>query len=182
MDMTEIDKESQELHLQGLSQERLAHLVKSAARAFIRALEMRLAESTPASYGHWTILRILWQHDGLSQRELSERAGVTESTTLAAVKALETLEYIKRTHLPGNNKRVHIFLTKQGKAMKRKLVPMAEEVNEISVQGLTSEEVATARKVLLAITQNLAHDEKANKATGRRVRSTQEVGRNLASL
>ncbi|MGH6625401.1 MAG: MarR family winged helix-turn-helix transcriptional regulator [Burkholderiaceae bacterium] len=143
---------------------------------------MRLAEHTPASYGHWTILRVLWRHDGLSQRELSERAGVTESTTLTAVKTLEALGYIERTHLPGNNKKVHVFLTKSGKALKRKLVPLAEEVNEISVQDVTAQEVAITRKVLLAIAQNLARDEESAAGTGRRVRSTREVGRRLAEM
>ena len=182
MEMEKIDEQPQSLYLQELPQERFAHLVKCAARSFVRALEMRLAESTPASYGHWTILRVLWQHDGLSQRELSERAGVAESTTVAAVKALEALGYIERAHLPGNNKRVHVFLSKLGKTMRRKLVPMAEEVNAIGVQGLSAEEVAIARKVLLTITRNLALDEQSSKGMGRRVRSTQEVGRHLASL
>ncbi|NUO85261.1 MAG: MarR family transcriptional regulator, partial [Cupriavidus sp.] len=36
-------------------EERLAHLVKDAARAYIRALQLRLAEHS-VSYGHWTIL------------------------------------------------------------------------------------------------------------------------------
>lgn len=180
--MTTTEMDSQDQSQDELAQERLAHLVKNAARAFIRALEMRLTEHTLASYGHWTILRILWRDDGLSQRELSQRAGVTESTTLTAVKALETLGYIERTHLLGNNKKVHVFLTKSGKSLKRKLVPLAEDVNEISVQGVTAEEVATTRKVLLAITRNLARDEKSAVGTGRRMRSTREVGRRLAGM
>jgi DNA-binding MarR family transcriptional regulator len=180
--MTTPKRDSQDQSPDDLAQERLAHLVKAAARAFIRALEMRLAEHTPASYGHWTMLRILWSHDGLSQRELSEWAGVTESTTQTAVKALEALGYVERIHLPGNNKKVHVFLTRTGKALKRKLVPLAEEVNEISVQDVTAEEVAITRKVLLAVARNLARDEEAAAGTGRRVRSTREVGRGLADV
>src|ERR1700704_4494049 len=40
--------------------DRLAHLVKHAARGLARALHMRLAEHR-VSYGHWTFLRILWE-------------------------------------------------------------------------------------------------------------------------
>ena len=164
-----------------IANERLAHMVKDAARAYIRALQMRLAEHT-VSYGHWTILRILWDHDGLSQRELSDLAGVTEPTTFAAVKALEALGYIERTHLPGNKKNVHVFLTKTGRALKRKLVPLAEEVNETSVEGVSAEDVAIARKVLIAINRNLAKDEEEAQGTARRVPSTRELGRLLADL
>ncbi|MGO4329924.1 MarR family winged helix-turn-helix transcriptional regulator [Cupriavidus sp. 2TAF22] len=164
-----------------LASERLAHLVKDGARAFIRALQMRLAEHQ-VSYGHWVILRILWTNDGLSQRELSDLAGVTEPTTFTAVKALEALGYVERTHLPGNKKNIHVFLTRSGKALERKLVPLAEEVNDIAIQGVSAAEVAAARKVLMAVIRNLAQDETEAEGTGRRVPSTQELGRLLASL
>ena len=161
--------------------ERLAHLVKDAARAYIRALQLRLAEHS-VSYGHWTILRILWRHDGLSQRELSERAGVTEPTTFSAVKALEALGYVERMHLPGNRKKVHVFLSKAGRALRRKLEPLAEEVNALSVEGVTEEDVMTTRRVLISIAEKLVADEAALAESGRRVPSTQEVGRLLADL
>ncbi|SOY60050.1 Putative transcriptional Regulator, MarR family [Cupriavidus taiwanensis] len=162
-------------------EERLAHLVKDAARAYIRALQMRLAEHS-VSYGHWTILRILWRHDGLSQRELSERAGVTEPTTFAAVKALEALGYVERTHLPGNKKKVHVFLSKTGRALRRKLEPLATEVNALSVEGVSEQDVATTRRVLITIAKRLVADEIASAENGRRVPSTQEVGRLLSDL
>ncbi|MGA7528835.1 MAG: hypothetical protein WBW11_16650, partial [Pseudolabrys sp.] len=64
--------------------DRLAHLVKDATRALVRALQMRLAEHA-VSFGHWTFLRILWDCDGLTQRKLSEQAGVMEPTTFSAL-------------------------------------------------------------------------------------------------
>src|ERR1700716_4769526 len=73
--------------------DRLAHLVKDATRAFVRALQARLAEHD-VSFGHWTFLRILWEHDGLTQRELSEQAGVMEPTTFSAIRSMEELGYI----------------------------------------------------------------------------------------
>src|SRR5213080_4346415 len=75
--------------------DRLAHLVKDATRALVRALQMRLAQHG-VSFGHWTFLRILWEHDGLTQRELSGEAGVMEPTTFSALKAMEKLGYIRR--------------------------------------------------------------------------------------
>lgn len=159
--------------------DRLAHLVKDATRALVRALQMRLTEHA-VSFGHWTFLRILWETDGLTQKELSEQAGVMEPTTFAAVKAMETLGYIERKQLPGNKKKVHIYLTDEGRALKGKLVPLAEEVNEISVRGISPADIATTRNVLLAIITNLAEDEN-NAANGsRRMLSTRELSKLLS--
>src|SRR5882757_774313 len=125
--------------------DRLAHLVKDAARAMVRALQMRLAEHS-VTFGHWTFLRILWETDGLTQKELSVQAGVMEPTTFAAVKAMEALGYVQRQQTPDNKKNMHVFLTVEGRALKEKLVPLAEEVNEVSVVGLSEHDIKTARK------------------------------------
>jgi DNA-binding MarR family transcriptional regulator len=159
--------------------DRLAHLVKDATRSLVRALQMRLAEHE-VSFGHWTFLRILWETDGLTQRELSTQAGVMEPTTFAAVKAMETLGYVERQQMPDNKKNVHVFLTPAGRALKKKLVPLAEEVNEISVAGMSERDILTARKVLLAVIENLAEDESGSTNPLRRVPSTREIGRLIA--
>lgn len=138
--------------------DRLAHLVRDAGRAYTRALQIRLAQHD-VPFGHWTFLRILWESDGLTQRELSERAGVMEPTTFAAMKTMESLGYIERRQLPGNKKNMYVHLTPAGRALKKKLIPLAEETNHVSTQGISAADVQTTRRVLLAILQNLAQDE-----------------------
>lgn len=144
--------------LDAVPDDRLAHLVRDAGRAFGRALQLRLNEHR-VSFGHWTFLRILWEQDGLTQKQLSDEAGVMEPTTFAAVTAMEKLGYVRRQQRPGNRKNVHVMLTPRGRALKRKLVPLAEDVNRIGIAGVGEKQVAAARKVLLAIILNLAKDE-----------------------
>ena len=157
--------------------DRLAHLVKDATRALVRALQMRLAEHG-VSFGHWTFLRILWETDGLTQRKLSEEAGVMEPTTFSALKAMEKLGYVTRRQMPGNRKNVYVFLTREGqRAERRKLVPLAEEVNNVAIRGVKPSDVATTRRALLAIIENLARDELESASERRRVPSTRELAR-----
>ena len=138
--------------------DRMAHLVKDATRGFIKALQRRLAvHGVP--FGHWTFLRILWEHDGLTQRELSAEAGVMEPTTLTAVRAMEQAGYVTRVRKAGNRRSVYVYLTPAGRRLKRKLVPLAEDVNAIAVRGASSADIAATRRLLLAIIENLARDE-----------------------
>jgi MarR family transcriptional regulator, organic hydroperoxide resistance regulator len=113
--------------------DRLAHLVKDAFRAFDRSLQARLAEHG-VPLGHWRFLRALWETDGLTQRELSREAGVMEPTTFAA-------------------------LTAKGRALERKLVPLAKEINRLAVAGVPARDVAATRRTLLVVLANLARDE-----------------------
>ena len=138
--------------------DRLAHLIRDVARAQMRALQVRLA-SHGVSFGHWTFLRILWIRDGLTQKELSELAGVMEPTTFSAVKAMEAMGFIERRQMNGNRKNMHVFLTASGRRLKNVLVPMAEQVNDISVRGLSEQAVADLRATLLTMIENLAAEE-----------------------
>ena len=137
--------------------DRFAHLVKDATRSFQRSLQMRLADHE-VPFGHWTFLRVLWEHDGLTQKQLSDEVGVMEPTTFTAVRAMEKRGWIERRQVADNRKNMYVFLTDSGRALKAKLVPLAEEVNRVGVNGLLAEDVAVARRVLLAIITQLAQD------------------------
>src|SRR5215510_7835972 len=100
-----------------LPHDRFAHLVKLAARGLARALQMRLTEHA-VSYGHWTFLRVLWESEGLTQRQLSDQAGVMEPTTFSALNAMEKLGYVTRRPNPKSRKEIHVFLTPRGRALK----------------------------------------------------------------
>lgn len=156
--------------------DRLAHLVRDAARGLTRALQLRLARHG-VSFGHWSFLRILWEEDGLSQRELGVRAGLTEPTTHSAVLAMETLGYVTRRQGKANRRRQHIWLTDEGRRLRDVLVPLAEEVNGLAVAGVPAAQVETARRVLLTMVQQLADDEALALDAGERVPSTRELGR-----
>lgn len=138
--------------------DRMAHLVKDATRAFLRALQVRLARHDVA-LGHWTFLRILWERDGLTKRELSNEAGVADPTTLIALRGMEQLGYVRLEQRPDNRKNVYVFLTAEGRKLRRKLVPVAEEVNAVALAGVPEADVATARRALLSMIDNLAQDE-----------------------
>jgi len=158
--------------------DRLAHLVKHAARSFARALQMRLAVHS-VSYGHWSFLRILWESEGLTQRQLSGQAGVMEPTTFSALNAMERLGYVVRKPSPTSRKEVHVYLTRKGRALKNKLVPLAEEVNEVALRDVESADIAATRRTLLAFIENLAADEMASLTARRRIPSTRELSRRL---
>jgi MarR family transcriptional regulator, organic hydroperoxide resistance regulator len=158
--------------------DRLAHLVKHAARGLARALQMRLTEHS-VSYGHWTFLRILWETEGLTQRQLSGEAGVMEPTTFSALNAMEKLGYVVRRPSPKSRKEVHVYLTLKGRALKTKLVPLAEEVNAVALRDVDPRDIAATRRTLLALIANLAADETESLRLRRRIPSTRELSRLL---
>ena len=150
--------------------DRMAHLVKDASRAFLRSLQTRLA-AHGVSLGHWVFLRILWQCDVaragptksalLTKRELSIEAGVMESTTFVALRAMAALGHVVLEQAPDNRKNVYVRLTPQGRALEQVLVPLAREVNGVALAGLADADIAATRRCLLAMVDNLMRDAQA---------------------
>ena len=159
--------------------DRLAHLVRDTRRGLVRALRQRLSEHSIAS-GHWTFLRILWLKDGQTQRELSDLAGVMEPTTFAALRDMERLGYIARQRRPENKKNIYVFLTPEGRALESKLVPIAEAINDRALRGVSAEDIATTRRTMLAMIQNLADGEAEAADATRRAPSPRVVVSSLA--
>ena len=140
-----------------LHDERMTHLIRTAFRCTSSALQRRLKQQG-VLYGHWTFLRILWQADGVTQRQLSEQAGVTEPSTVTALQVMEKLGYITRQKMPGNKKQIRVFLTPRGMSLRSLIVPCAEDVNRIVIAGIPADDLAATRRTLLAVIENLSGD------------------------
>ena len=146
----------------GVPDDRIAHLIKDATRSLVRALQNKLKEYG-VPFSQWSILRVLWTQDGLSQRELSSMAGVMESTTANVVRQMEIKGYVSRRHLGENKRKRHVFLTQKGMKLESKLVPLAEEVNKIARKNIGQKEITLLRNSLLTMIENLGSDEQTIK-------------------
>ena len=72
---------------------------------------------------------------------------------------MEERGLVERRQIAGNRKNVHVFLTAAGRSLERELVPLAIEVNRVSMRGLDADTVNRTRRALLAMIENLADDE-----------------------
>ncbi len=151
--------------------ERIAHLVRLCARGFNRSLTRRLADHD-VPFGHWVFLRILWKSEGLTQRQLSELANLTEPTVHTALAKLEQAGIIVRRTESGNRRKQHVYLTKKGRDLQAVLEPLAIEANSIALNGLDKAAQAALHEALILILENLSADEAEAEARGLRIPPT----------
>ena len=158
-----------------LSDERLAHLVRLVAKGFSRCLQIRLAKHG-ISFGHWTYLRVLWEQDGITQRDLSVRLGLMEPTVHSALTKMLKTGLIRREHKDGNRKKNYIYLSEAGRSLLAELEPLAVEVNEVASEGVPDDLVDQLRSALIHMYENLSLDEANAVKQGHSMPSTRELG------
>jgi MarR family transcriptional regulator, organic hydroperoxide resistance regulator len=152
-------------------QERIAHLTRLAARGFNRSLARRLADHG-VSFGQWVFLRILWRQEGLTQRELSECANLTEPTVHTALGKLEQQGMVTRQTKEGNRRKQHVYLTERGRALQAVLEPLAVDANETALRGVDPADRERLQEMLILILENLTADEAEAEARGIRIPPT----------
>ncbi len=132
----------------------VGYLCRINFRVFSKALE-ELTSPHGVTAGQWRLLRVLWEEDGITQRLLSSRVGITEATTAKAVAGLEKSGLITRREDKEDRRRMLIRLTPRAKKLKQKLLPMVVDVNERALNGISRKDIETTRRVLAQSFENL---------------------------
>ncbi len=137
--------------------------IRYTHRAFAQDLQAHLAQHH-VTVGMWFFLRTLWEEDGLTQRELSRRVGAMEPTTVQQLHKMEQQGLIERRRSIADRRKVHVHLTRAGRALRAPLLPYAAAVNGAAVHGLTAQEIAALKKTLVRIQANLLQRQLARDA------------------
>ena len=135
----------------------VGYLTRINFRAFSKALE-NLTEPHGVSAGQWRILRVLWEEDGITQREISERVGITEATAVKGVAGLEASGLITREVDEFDRRKMVTWLTIKSKNLRKKLIPLVVDVNERALKGISRKDIDTVRRVLVQTYLNLTAD------------------------
>ena len=135
-------------------QNSIGYLLRDTYRAFSKVLQTRIS-AHGVTIGQWYFLRVLWEEDGLTQRELSQRVGMMEPTTVTALNGMEKRGYVKRVRNATDRRKVNIFLTEKGRALRSRLLPHAADVNRIASKNVTLQDIERIRTVLNTMKENL---------------------------
>jgi DNA-binding MarR family transcriptional regulator len=128
--------------------------VRDANRTFQRLLEKRIAPYGVAR-GQWYFLRVLWNEDGLSQRELSARVGTMEPTTVIALRTMEKSGLIRRVRSTDDKRRSHVWLTPKAQQLRTELLTLARGITDAAEAGIGRGDLALFRRVIARMTANL---------------------------
>ena len=139
------------------TRESVGFIVREVYRSFARRLQPRIAREG-VSIGMWFVLRMLWDEDGMTQRELGERVGINGPTMVTALNSMERAGLVKRVQNRTDRRKINIFLTARGRNLKRKLWPIAADVLGVGLSGLTRNQVQSLNKMLTQIRLNLEND------------------------
>ena len=132
----------------------IGYQIRLTHRLMQKLLQLKI-EQFGVTLGMWYFLRVLWDQDGLTQKELSDLVGTMEPTTLSAIASMEQRGIVARVRNAADKRKINIFLTPYGHELKRKLRPIGIEVGDIAKTGISRREADLQIALLGELQTNL---------------------------
>lgn len=127
--------------------------VSQAARTeMFRAFREIGEEVTPEQ---WVVLVRLWELDGRTQSELGQVTHHDRPTMSRILDGMAKRGWLLRTSDETNARVWRITLTKEGRALRKKLVPQAERIVRRLEAGVSASDLEITRATLIKLATNL---------------------------
>jgi DNA-binding MarR family transcriptional regulator len=137
-------------------QDSLGFIIYRAALALKTALQRCFKENGyEITAEQWGIIRHLGEEDGLSQREIGEKAAKDKPNITRILDALEKKHLIFRQPDPHDRRKYCIYLTKEGRQLLECLLPLTHTLRQRTLQNLPQPEIELLKTTLNKIYQNL---------------------------
>lgn len=101
------------------------------------------------------IMMLLWEKDGLTQNQLVESLNKDKTNIARMASNLENKGFIKRINCEDDRRSVRLYLTEAGKDLGEKVIPIAEEFNDIICKGISGDDLLQLESILAKININI---------------------------
>lgn len=128
-------------------QDSMGFLINKLAHKMATGLDSRLKEHG-VTISQWTILAVLWKHEGIAQVEIQQHLAIEGSTVTGIIQRMIREGLIQRKVDPEDRRVQRVYLTDKGRALEEKLVIEAMTVNQQALQGLSEDEQAFFMRLL----------------------------------
>lgn len=146
--------------------ETVGFLLWDARRAVAREFDRTLALHGLRN-GLFSVLRVLWDEDSLTQSEIARRSCLTGPTIVGVVAQLEGQGLIVRMLDPTDSRKRNIELTEEGARLRSVVLPLIEDNSAKALAGFSMAEREQLKNMLLRIRANFAvDDDDPNDETG----------------
>ena len=132
----------------------VGYLIRDSSRLILAKLQALLAPHD-VTLGQYFVLRELWQREGLTQRELSDRIAIQEQSTVATIDAMEKRDLVVRVRSTQDRRKIHIHLTDRSRALRERLLSYAAHVINTATADFSSDELEALRTSLQKLKSNL---------------------------
>ena len=129
----------------------------SASRLITKAYKPYL-DKMGLTYPQYLVLLVLWENDGLTVNQISEKLLLNTNTISPLLKRMEKMELLKRNRSSEDERSVIVQLTDKGKKLKIQALPIPEKlITELISDNIKFEDMLRLKDILNRLILVLTH-------------------------
>jgi DNA-binding MarR family transcriptional regulator len=110
----------------------------------------------------WHYLRVLWEADGISQSDLTQRVGAMQPNTVSTLRAMVLAGLVKVERDAKDRRSTLVWLTPKARRMMKRVLPeMRGVVREVMLDGFSEREEAELKRLLNKMCANVGRKPEA---------------------
>lgn len=111
------------------------------------------------SPGYLSVLNVLWNKDGLTQKELNSFIDVEQATLSNTLNRMVRDGLIQRRPYPKDKRRIHLYLTDKAISLKGTVTSAVQDLQSVVNKGLTVNDLRYFRRIMKQMTEQLRDDQ-----------------------
>ncbi|NLQ30476.1 MarR family transcriptional regulator [Streptococcus mutans] len=135
-------------------QNSLGFILNTSAKLMKRRLDTELKAGFDITSSQWAVLKLLSCEEDLLQAEISDKLNADRATCGAVIEKLMSKGFVTKTLSKDDRRSYKVKISPKALAILEKMAQKADEVNDLAIQGLTSDELKIFIKCLHTITGN----------------------------
>lgn len=133
----------------------LGYRIKLLSQLSSRKFQERL-EPFGLTHFHWIVLCCLWEEDGLATSSIGDKLQQVGGTLTGVIDRMEERGLVRRERDPRDRRIWRIWLTDAGKELQDILPPIAIELREQALQGISHQQRQQLSEFIDIIIANLS--------------------------
>lgn len=138
--------------------ESIGLLMRIGLRGLRAAFKATLARHK-IQWSSWYYLRVLWEADGISQRELTQRVGAMQPNTVSTLRMMEKAGLVRIERPESDRRSTKVWLTPKARRLMQRALPEIRETRQwVAFEGFTDREEVELKRLLNKLCDNVTRE------------------------
>lgn len=134
----------------------VSHRAVNTAKNMYREFDLNRSQAS--------ILFTLHKNESITQKDLAKRLNITAPSITSSIQKMERDGYISREPDKSDQRMMRLALTEKGESCIQSIIDVAERMERIMFEGMSTEEKDIFRQLLVQVNDNLESYERKEKA------------------
>ena len=107
-------------------------------------------------WSSWYYLRVLWESDGISQRELTQRVGAMQPNTVSTLRTMEKAGLVRIERPESDRRSTKVWLTSEARRLMQCVLPEIRAARQgVAFENFAEREEAEFKRLLNKLCDNV---------------------------